>query len=196
MTELVKICTHCRQPFEQGSRQTYNFQKAKFCGRVCYRARQGSPEGILDRFWSNVVKTGGCWLYQNLEKDGYGYFRLGPQGPRHQQWFAHRFAWTAAYGPIPDGLEVCHKCDVRNCVRPEHLFLGTHDENMADCSAKGRAWSKLSADDVREIKRLLPTTPQKDLAKRFNISPQIISSIHLGKLWRQVQPLPQGERDK
>ena len=58
---------------------------------------------------------------------------------RRQQ--AHRVAWIKAYGPIPQGLHVLHKCDVKACVNPEHLFLGTHKDNMHDMKVKGRARS-------------------------------------------------------
>lgn len=82
----------------------------------------------------------GCWLWVGAlsdaigsGKDGYGRVYLGGRVQR-----AHRYAWILFRGPIPDGVEVCHRCDVTWCVNPGHLFLGTHTDNMRDAKGKGR----------------------------------------------------------
>ena len=83
------------------------------------------------KFWARVRKTDGCWLFEGGSKNG-------SHGTMPNGEYAHRFSWRLHFGPIPDGLEVCHKCDVGRCVRPDHFFLGTQAENIADMWAKGR----------------------------------------------------------
>jgi len=89
---------------------------------------------VKERFWAKVDKTDGCWLWTaHCNENGYGYFRLG-----HKHVRAHRLSWAMANGPIPEGFVVQHKCDVRDCVRPSHLELGSQPENIADMDRKNR----------------------------------------------------------
>jgi hypothetical protein len=89
-----------------------------------------------DRFWKFVNKTNDCWLWTgNLYPVGYGCFSVSPG----KSIGAHRCSWQLANGPIPDGLYILHRCDVRACVRPDHLFLGTQADNVHDTESKGRA---------------------------------------------------------
>jgi hypothetical protein len=96
-----------------------------------------SPVLMAVRFWSKVEFGDGCWLWtastNGSAKHQYGQFSVGGR-----KVGAHRAAWTLSRGPIPDGYFVCHDCDVTRCVRPDHLFLGTHSDNMWDASIKGR----------------------------------------------------------
>ena len=78
----------------------------------------------------------GCLVWQGaVEANGYG--RIGYRGRNH---LAHRLSWTSKHGPIPNGMEICHRCDERRCVNVDHLFLGSHSVNMADLRQKRQNW--------------------------------------------------------
>lgn len=93
-------------------------------------------------FWSKVNKTESCWLWTGaIKTTGYGVFSH-PHAGRYRLISAHRLSWILSNGCIPDRLHVLHKCDVKNCVNPSHLFLGTEADNHQDKAAKGRHWQQ------------------------------------------------------
>ena len=94
---------------------------------------------IRERFDAKVLKTTSCWLWQgDTTHKGYGVAWV-----QRKQVRAHRLAYFFKYGEFDESLLVLHKCDVRSCVRPDHLFLGTPKDNVADMIKKGRArWQK------------------------------------------------------
>lgn len=99
------------------------------------------------RFWARVIKTSGCWT-RTGSNNGVGYSLLNVNGERV---YAHRYSWELTNGPIPPGLVVMHKCDNPPCVRPDHLAVGTHVDNMRDCSEKGRNKRNYSPEKYRRI---------------------------------------------
>jgi len=125
-----------------------------------------------------------------------GYGSISVNG--HTQTLAHRVSYEMAYGPIPKGLEICHHCDTPACVRPEHLFAGTHRENMADMIAKARHLSvrgeksgkaKLTDCAVHEIRRLrsLPDKPTyAEIACMFGVTSMTVCYIATRKTWTHI----------
>jgi len=96
----------------------------------------------MERFWSKVSRDeAGCWLWTACKgRGGYGIFCYEGRGQ-----VAHRVAWVLTFGALPDGMWLCHRCDVPACVNPAHLFLGTAQDNSNDMVAKGRSAKGRSA---------------------------------------------------
>lgn len=168
-----------------------------------------------ERFWSYVSRGDGCWEWTGHRNgQGYGGFSLGRKHEGNEA--AHRVSWRLAYGPIPDGMFVCHHCDNRACVRPDHLFLGTHEDNMRDMREKGRGargdrhwkrkypWmvkrgelspaAKLSDADAAEIVRLYfaREATAKEIASRFGVAASTVHRLASGR--RGALPEDAGQR--
>jgi hypothetical protein len=104
------------------------------------------PSWTLERRLAHYTKVdpiSGCHLWQGARNDGgYGTLTVGCRSQR-----AHRLAWSLRHGPIPLRSDVCHRCDERRCINPEHLFLDSHAANMADRGRKERARRRLAFAD-------------------------------------------------
>lgn len=154
---------------------------------------------VAERFWKYVTKTegDGCWEWTgHRTRLGYGRLKIGHR-PKARSAEAYRISWEIHHGPIPEGLCVCHRCDNPPCVRPDHLFLGTHRDNMLDAAAKGfmgraraerNGNARLTWEIVRDVRRLYATGlySQKQLAERFGMCPASAHNVVTGKYWRDV----------
>lgn len=115
----------------------------KYVGEEVKYMSRGKPkwsiEDIQSIELSKVIDDNGCWNYSGCKQkyNGYGVVMIG--GRKGKRFYTHRLYWEKYNGPIPDDLHVLHKCDNPACINPDHLFLGTHKENMEDMIAKGRA---------------------------------------------------------
>src|SRR5690606_38096456 len=169
---------------------------------MTYRMQEDQPQdlidvtrckpNILDRFWSHVDRSGDCWTWTGYEHaSGYGYF-CPYQGKNVR---AHRFIDFALNGAHLPGEMTLHTCDNPRCVRPSHLFRGTHHDNMRDRSEKqrqargeGNAGAKLSEAQVLTIlDRLNNGDTQRQIAREYGVAKGTIQFIAAGKTWRHLR---------
>lgn len=131
----------------------------------------------------------GCELVINRALSKFGHVSIRVNGVYYK---AHRIAYEQAYGKIPEGLIVRHMCDNPNCINPEHLELGTHEDNVSDRVKRNRSAigvgngrSKLTENDVRNIRN--DTIHSKaELARKYNVSEKVIYNIKNYKSWKHV----------
>lgn len=151
--------------------------------------------GDTARFWSKVDKTEDCWLWTaSKDKDEYGKFKLFRDGKKIDIR-AHVFAYQEAHGTITnDILCVCHSCDTPSCVRIDHLFLGTSQDNTKDRNEKGRqargekvtATNKLTEKEVAEIRELAAHMSVKQLSDLYQVTCSHIRDIIARRDWKHV----------
>lgn len=139
-----------------------------------------------EKFWPRVDKSGECWLWTGAT-NARGYGTCWRNGVK---WRTSRVAWDLARGPIPPGLCVCHRCDNPLCVRADHLFLGTNDDNVRDRNFKGRAARgeshgscKLTDEQVAHMRAeyALCRVTHRELAQRYGVSPGHVTHLLSGK---------------
>ena len=148
-------------------------------------------EKYINRFKSKLKKTDGCWNWTGyLIKLGYGHSSFNKK-----TILAHRLSWILHKGEIPDGMCICHSCDNRKCVNPDHLWIGSHTDNVRDMFIKGRNFKKsrkgensrhrkldyLKVENIKKLK--LCGMKSVDIAKIYDVIPATICHVLKGKTW-------------
>lgn len=158
-------------------------------------------KSLFDRFWNKVETKNGCWEWKGYRtKKGYGTIGSG----KGKQLRAHRLSWEIHNGlEAPDNMLVCHTCDNPSCVNPNHLFLGTPQQNVDDMIVKGRLnpskkkrdpknapYKKISEEEVRQIRSLYDKKNGVTfvfLAKKYGLKRTQISRIVKREHWKWVE---------
>jgi hypothetical protein len=148
------------------------------------------PRPWQERFWGKVDKTDKCWIWIGGKAKGYGKIRLGPEDG-NRLVAAHKASFEIRSGPIPDGMHVLHNCDNRACVNPDHLYLGSELDNARDRVQRGlqvhgsrHPFSKLTDEQVIEIRSLGEVASPGKLAKRYGVSYFTIRRVLNGETYR------------
>lgn len=139
------------------------------------------PAGVISKLAQNLhfIPEAGCHIYAgNHRKKGYGVIHS-----THRKYATHRVAWIIANGAIPDGMCVMHKCDTPSCCNPEHLRLGSNQDNIDDAVAKGRRFTKLTPSQVIEIRE--GSESIRSLARRLCVARSTIYEAKYGKIWNK-----------
>lgn len=155
---------------------------------------------LKEKFLQKVEKTESCWLWignkRNKNRDSYGVMSfLGKKVD------THRIAYILFKGSIPDGMYVCHTCDVKLCVNPDHLWLGTQQQNMQDAKKKGRLVIPegrrftdgnkplnrvQSEEQVKQMKIALKNMTIAQVAKQFKVKESFVKDLSSGRTYKNI----------
>lgn len=154
------------------------------CNKECIKKYDLSFCSHMCRFMHYVEKTESCWIWKG-SKDPSGY---GKTNIDSKIMSAHRAVYILVKGNIEEDKFVCHSCDNPSCVNPDHLWMGTHKENMKDMHEKGRIYTKLSPYQINKIRDLWERKEMNssELCKKFNITSGHLSNIVNRRIWKHI----------
>ncbi len=184
-------CAHCQEPFKIEPRRVADGRN-KYCCKACEIAGRGiRSTPIEERFWKHVEKTIDCWLW-TAQRDRQGYGRINCE---RSPVLTHRLSWEIHNGPVPEGKFVLHSCSNHACVNPDHLYLGTYTDKVAQSMSNGRtnrgersSAAKLTKEIVTEIRRRYNAggISQPQLAQEYNVSQFTIRDIVQRITWKHI----------
>lgn len=191
----IKTCPVCQKQFNVPPSIAIQ-GKGIYCSYECRRKACGP----VARFWKNVNKDGAynkrlksnCWEWTGAKVYKYGSMSIYNRSVR-----AHRYSWEIRFGKIPKGKYVCHHCDNPSCVNPDHLYLGTPQDNMTDKVERGRhrvpvgerhGNARLTNETVIEMRQLYANGghTHKSLAEMFGVSTSAAQCVIERKTWKHV----------
>lgn len=190
---MIRSCTNCgKDGYLKPARAS---QETFFCSLQCKADWSTLEKRLLSSY--EVDEVTGCWNWTGSLRGGYGAIKDKKMG-----YGAHRISYALHKGPITDGLLVCHTCDNRKCINPDHLWLGTQKDNMQDCSKKGRIVTHegerfkdghvpynavLSEEKVLEIRDMIKTGIRaSEIAQIVGTSRHKINDIIRGKSYKHI----------
>lgn len=172
--------------------RTNDYQhKCSYCGDLFFPSKHYLWQcSDYCRLMVSFEKVGDCWVCRRKNKNRYGTFNY-----KMRAMGSHRASYIIFKGEIPLGMDICHTCDNRQCINPDHLFLGTRQENMIDCMLKGRMsvggkhyCTKLTEENVREIRKLREERKTYvEIADQFGIAQESVYDICKRRTWRHVE---------
>lgn len=176
-----------------------------------YKARKRCEPtmALKERVYSRTAinERSGCWEWLGSKHKGYGKLTVGSRADgSRKSAFAHRVSYEIAFGKIPDGMEVCHKCDNPSCINPDHLFLGTRQDNVLDRQRKGRninhsgeeqTRAKLTKKAVKDARweRAYKGTSFSKLAEKYGVCKCTMQRAISGRTWRCVKYMPEPPKE-
>ncbi len=202
---MKKNCKYCDKEFTDSPAHLI---RRKYCSRKClYECLKKIPrnsfyktateemkiEDLKKRFNKRVIKNEiGCWGWKGYLGNGYGRLKCGDG----KYICSHRVSYLIHKGSIPEGMYICHTCDIKSCTNPDHLFLGTAQDNMTDKVKKmlqthgeKNPSAKLTNKQVIEIRKLLNTLEYSsiEIGKMFNVSKSTVRSIKKNRIWKYIK---------